>query len=117
MKLNLSPGACIFEAGTGSGSFTHFLARTVARGPPAANGQGQTSNVWQTQRDSLTPAISNVHESEYEGRVYSFEFHAERVERARKEFASTLLIPQLFLNIGTFARMDLVSQTRLMQCS
>jgi len=87
MKLNLSPGACIFEAGTGSGSFTHFLARTVARGPPAANGHGQTSNVWQTQRDSLTPAISNVHESEYEGRVYSFEFHAERVERARKEFA------------------------------
>ena len=29
MKLGLSPGACVFEAGTGSGSFTHFLARTV----------------------------------------------------------------------------------------
>ncbi|WFD21432.1 guanidinoacetate N-methyltransferase [Malassezia equina] len=56
MKLNLSPGAHVIEAGTGSGSFTHFLARTAEA-------------------------------SDYDGRVYSFEFHAERVDKARVEFA------------------------------
>ncbi|WFD25122.1 guanidinoacetate N-methyltransferase [Malassezia nana] len=55
MRLNLGPGAHVVEAGTGSGSFTHFLAQAEP--------------------------------STFDGRVYSFEFHAERVEKARVEFA------------------------------
>lgn len=88
MKLGLSPGACVFEAGTGSGSFTHFLARTVARGPSPVHERGQTAEVWRGEGATRTPSVSDVQESEYEGRVYSFEFHAERVEKARKEFAA-----------------------------
>lgn len=87
MKLNLSPGAHIIEAGTGSGSFTHFLARTVSRGPPAGDGTGQTHCTWPTRTGSLTPMVDQAQISDFDGRVYSFEFHAERVEKARVEFA------------------------------
>lgn len=87
MKLNLSPGAHVIEAGTGSGSFTHFLARTVSRGPPAGGGTGQTHCTWPTRTSALTPMVGQAQASDFDGRVYSFEFHAERVEKARVEFA------------------------------
>lgn len=87
MKLNLSPGAHVIEAGTGSGSFTHFLARTVSRGPPAGGGAGQTQCTWPTRTRSLTRMVDQAEASDYDGRVYSFEFHAERVDKARVEFA------------------------------
>lgn len=88
MKLGLSPGACVFEAGTGSGSFTHFLARTVARGPSPDYERGQLAEVWRGEGLARTPSALDVQASEYGGRVYSFEFHAERVEKARKEFSA-----------------------------
>lgn len=75
-KLNLSCGATVIEAGTGSGSFTHTLARTVARG-----GQCPESDAWRAP----SAASAEGPPGPMEGRVYSFEFHAERAERAREE--------------------------------
>lgn len=50
--LNLKPGMSMIESGTGSGSFSHSIARTLA------------------------PT----------GHLYTFEYHQERVNAAKKEF-------------------------------
>ncbi|RMY52395.1 hypothetical protein D0865_05818 [Hortaea werneckii] len=67
-RLRARPGGSIIEAGAGSGSFTHAAARAVFSGyanspqPPAAK-------------------------SRREGTVYSYEFHAPRVETLRGELS------------------------------
>jgi tRNA (adenine57-N1/adenine58-N1)-methyltransferase len=50
--LELKPNINMIEAGTGSGSFSHSIARTIAP----------------------------------HGRLYSFDYHSERVEKAKQEF-------------------------------
>lgn len=52
-RLKIRPGSVVIESGTGSGSFTHAVSRTVAA----------------------------------TGHVYSYEFHEERFEVAKQEFA------------------------------
>ena len=64
-RLRARPGCQIIEAGAGSGSFTHAAARAVA-------GQDAASRV-STGRPR--PA----------GRVWSFEFHEQRVEKLKEE--------------------------------
>ncbi|CAE6463023.1 unnamed protein product [Rhizoctonia solani] len=53
MWLGVKPGSVMVEAGTGSGSFSHSIARTI--GPT--------------------------------GKLFSFEFHEQRANKAREEFA------------------------------
>ncbi|KAH7340572.1 tRNA methyltransferase complex GCD14 subunit-domain-containing protein [Rhizoctonia solani] len=53
MWLGIKPGSVVIEAGTGSGSFSHSIARTI--GPT--------------------------------GKLFSFEFHEQRANKAREEFA------------------------------
>jgi len=53
-QLDLKPGSIVCEAGTGSGSLSHCIARTIAPN----------------------------------GRLFTFDFHQERVSIANEEFAS-----------------------------
>ena len=52
LQLELGPGSVVIESGTGSGSLSHSLMRTLAPN----------------------------------GHLHTFDFHAERVEKARQEF-------------------------------
>ncbi|EPQ27424.1 uncharacterized protein PFL1_04962 [Pseudozyma flocculosa PF-1] len=138
MKLNLGPGSRVIEAGTGSGSFSHFLGRTVGRGSaPTSNVEataseqaetrGQVVRNWKglpnemqtssrgtrdpnkaTEAEESTAGTSSSAETgaatqtnggsasapidgtvpDLEGKLWSFEFHAGRAEKARVEFAA-----------------------------
>lgn len=67
-RIRAQPGSRLIEAGSGSGSFTHAAARAVFRG---ARAEG---------RDAAKPD-----EMETAGKVFSFEFHAERHEKVKTE--------------------------------
>ncbi|EEH42627.1 tRNA 1-methyladenosine methyltransferase subunit GCD14 [Paracoccidioides brasiliensis Pb18] len=63
-RIRARPGSTLIEAGAGSGSFTHAAARAVFNGYPS-----QTD----TERNKRL------------GKVYSFEFHAQRAMKVREE--------------------------------
>ena len=69
-RLRARPGTVLIEAGAGSGSFTHAAARAVYNGYPQSSldgaGESQSSN----------PS---------HGKVWSFEFHEQRVEKLKAE--------------------------------
>lgn len=62
-RIRARPGSTIIEAGAGSGSFTHASVRAVFNGYPSEGSQ---------QKRKL-------------GKVCSFEYHAQRVEKIREE--------------------------------
>ncbi|KAK5119164.1 hypothetical protein LTR85_007778 [Meristemomyces frigidus] len=64
-RLRVHPGSSMIEAGAGSGSFTHAAARAVFSGYPS----------------DLSPPSKK----RKVGQVYSYEFHAPRVETLRQE--------------------------------
>ena len=66
-RLRVRPGSTIIEAGAGSGSFTHASARAVFNGYPS---------------DGPEPKRRRL------GKVCSFEFHEQRVEKVREEIRS-----------------------------
>jgi len=66
-RMRVRPGAVVIEAGAGSGSFTHAAARAVFSGYP------------DNARSSDAKAC---------GRVFSYEYHENRVADLRSELAS-----------------------------
>lgn len=109
LQLALGPGSRVIEAGTGSGSFTHFLARTVGREHQWRGGRGWKGDGQEEEdRDARDgsgagrgkkrkidedgkskevseplPKEPDAHVGTDDGRVWSFEFNAVRVEKAR----------------------------------
>lgn len=69
-RLRARPGTVLIEAGAGSGSFTHAAARAVYNGYPQSSLRGTG--------DSQSTSPSN-------GKVWSFEFHEQRVEKLKAE--------------------------------
>lgn len=65
-RLRVRPGSVIIEAGAGSGSFTHAAARAVFNGCPPEHG-------------------SRSRKRRLFGQVWSYEFHAQRVEKLKAE--------------------------------
>ncbi|KAK0529938.1 tRNA (adenine-N(1)-)-methyltransferase catalytic subunit trm61 [Tilletia horrida] len=97
-QLRLVPGARIIEAGTGSGSFTHSLARTVGRAHQVHRFQGTGSESVGRNDPRERAAAERVRalgqlddtadDVPTDGRVFSFEFHAQRHAKAKVEFAA-----------------------------
>lgn len=71
-RLRVRPGSTIIEAGAGSGSFTHAAARAVFNGYPGSETLSERR-------------ISKPRRRRRHGKVCSFEFHAQRVERIKEE--------------------------------
>ncbi|GAC99054.1 hypothetical protein PHSY_006651 [Pseudozyma hubeiensis SY62] len=155
MKLNMGPGSRVIEAGTGSGSFSHVIARTVGRAnvgsksSSASNGEAQgrsdgmqvprnwqglpnhlqqnlsrgrgqprdtedvapdaaesstsnspTTEVVSAQADSASTQKPDTdpHVPKEDGRLWSFEFHEPRADKARAEFAAHGMDKVIVLN-------------------
>ena len=69
-RLRVRPGSVLIEAGAGSGSFTHAAARAVFNGYPFVE-------------DSKTSTKKQIRKRQ--GKVWSYEFHEQRVQKLRTE--------------------------------
>lgn len=135
MKLNMGPGSRVIEAGTGSGSFSHVIARTVGRAGSSYSGEAQVPRNWRGLPNYLQQNVSrgrgqprdleddNGGDSDVaeisaqstgepqstqvkvddavpdsHGRLWSFEFHQQRAEKARIEFAAHGMDKVIVLN-------------------
>ena len=78
-RLRARPGTVIIEAGAGSGSFTHAAARAVYNGSPNRLKEGDI--------DTESPYPQKFRQ----GKVYSFEFHEQRVQTLRQEISEHAL--------------------------
>ncbi|KAJ4346406.1 tRNA (adenine-N(1)-)-methyltransferase catalytic subunit trm61 [Didymosphaeria variabile] len=87
-KTRLRPGDHIIEAGAGSGSFTHAVARTVFNGYP---GLEQPED--EEEQVNGTHARKRKRRQKRHGHVYSFEYHKPRAEQLREELTSHGLDP------------------------
>ncbi|MCJ1387058.1 tRNA (adenine-N(1)-)-methyltransferase catalytic subunit trm61 [Xylographa soralifera] len=71
-RLRVRPGSVVIEAGAGSGSFTHAAARAVYNG---------YSDVATQTNDQASQPKSRKRI----GKIWSFEFHEQRVEKLKEE--------------------------------
>lgn len=67
-KIRARPGSTLIEAGSGSGSFTHAAARAVFH-----------------EESTSSKVESNSTKCDFAGKVYTFEYHAERHEKVKTE--------------------------------
>lgn len=130
MKLNLGPGSRVIEAGTGSGSFSHVIARTIGRADNSGNDEVQVPRNWRGlpnhlqqnasrgrgqprdledddggDSDPSEPGPAEPRQTEVDnsvpeshGRLWSFEFHQQRAEKARTEFGAHGMDKVIVLN-------------------
>jgi tRNA (adenine57-N1/adenine58-N1)-methyltransferase catalytic subunit len=104
-RIRARPGSVLIEAGSGSGSFTHAAARAVFNGFP--------ESVLQLDEEAgSTSKKSRV------GRVFSYEFHADRYVKVREEMKQHGLD-----SIVTVTERDVyglgfsIPKTEIMQCT
>jgi tRNA (adenine57-N1/adenine58-N1)-methyltransferase catalytic subunit len=71
-RIRARPGGVLIEAGSGSGSFTHAAARAVFSGYPEVEKQAE---------EEADP----IRMSQKLGRVFSYEFHANRYAKIKEE--------------------------------
>ncbi|KAL1593764.1 tRNA (adenine-N(1)-)-methyltransferase catalytic subunit trm61 [Paraconiothyrium brasiliense] len=88
-KTRLRPGDHIIEAGAGSGSFTHAVARTVFNGYPGLEQPEEEED----QQVNGTNLRKRRRRQKRHGHVYSFEYHKPRAEQLREEITSHGLDP------------------------
>ncbi|EXJ80512.1 tRNA (adenine57-N1/adenine58-N1)-methyltransferase [Capronia coronata CBS 617.96] len=72
-RIRARPGSRLIEAGSGSGSFTHAAARAVFNGYPTASDSGSE------QQGTAAGDVESL------GKVFSYEFHAERHKKVKAE--------------------------------
>ena len=76
-RLRVRPGSRIIESGAGSGSFTHAATRAVYDGRTCANAEDVVEND--------EPSQIRGHDGSSEGKVFSFEFHEQRMASVQRE--------------------------------
>ncbi|EPS39998.1 hypothetical protein H072_6210 [Dactylellina haptotyla CBS 200.50] len=122
-RLRVRPGSRIIEAGAGSGSFTHASARAVYNGvheklpPVVSTGIETIDSATGSDAPSIETTSTQTGSEDLQGRVLSFEFHADRAAILRHELqqhglhsvvtvthrdvcASGFSLPDPSLNIG-----------------
>lgn len=78
----MRPGSVLIEAGAGSGSFTHAGVRAVYAGyPDGREGPAAEGDV----REEAKRLEREGWKATRKGRVWSYEFHRERVGKLREE--------------------------------
>lgn len=92
-KTRLRPGDHIIEAGAGSGSFTHAVARTVFNGYSEMGREEEEAN-GEVQVNGTTLGKRKRRQKRH-GHVYSFEYHKPRAEQLKEEIVSHGLDPMV----------------------
>lgn len=80
-RIRARPGSVLIEAGSGSGSFTHAAARAVFNGYPGAESGQQ---IPESNGEELEAGFSPRKKRKF-GRVFSYEFHADRYRKVKEE--------------------------------
>ena len=81
-RLRVQPGCRIIEAGAGSGSFTHAAARAVYDGHVKTNSIDDAESA---NDESEVRASESKSSPRTRGKVWSYEFHEQRVAKVRAE--------------------------------